>query len=131
MATVPLIMRLPLERALGIVRRLNLRWRTLPLSGEETVVRFIDALSMLNWWAFRNNCVVKSLAYFAFLHTPAAPLEIIFGVETPGHAGQPLGRRHVWLLKEGKPFLERESVEKYRIIFRYSPDAVNEGLVRQ
>lgn len=117
-ASVPLLMKGPLPRALA---RIDLRRRRLArLSvGREAEVRvYLGALTRLGFWSFRDNCVVASLTRYVFSGAENKDSRLVFGVRSDPASGAP-GRRHVWLLVDGLPFEESEDVAEYRELYRH------------
>lgn len=120
MLLLPLIVRLP---TMTMLRWLE-RWsRVFGVSPEEQgdVLRFVRACGGLHWGAFQDNCVAQSLTLFALLNRVDAPLDVAFGVAVHGVAeGAPqLGRRHVWLERDGAPVFERDTPAPYAVQMRY------------
>jgi hypothetical protein len=119
-------MRFPLPKALRLIERFNRYFGTRSWQSEESVIRYTRALSDINRWSLRNNCMVKSLTSFAFLNSPYSKLELVFGVEVGESGGiDTIGRRHLWVEKDGKPFHEAEPLENYRVVCRYRPGDIN------
>lgn len=113
---LPLVMARPLPRALAILSRLNRAGLRARPEEEALVVRCIRLVARLDRWSFRNNCAVFALVLFGLLDTDEAPLEIRFGLRFAGRAP---GRRHVWVVREGRALHETEPVEDYLVVYRY------------
>jgi PST family polysaccharide transporter len=131
--------------SLPIVARLStitmLRWlervgRVVTLGGAHEpreVVAMVRSCGGLRRWSFQDNCVSQSLTLFTLLNRDTAPLDVVFGIEQVASttAGAQLGRRHVWLERDGEPVYERQPLlPSYIVQMRYrgAADAAAQGL---
>ena len=129
MGVMPLLLRLPVPR---VLRWLDAASRLVAVDDPARaarVVRYCHGLGGLRVWAFQDNCVARSLALFALLNRHDDPLDVVFGVRvTVGpDGGVTLGRRHVWLERQGEPLLETEPIAGYVVSMRYRDPAAVEG----
>lgn len=121
MLLLPLLARLPTMTILRWLERWSRVLGASPERGPDDVVRFVRACGGLHWWGVQDNCVAQSLTLFTLLNRPDAPLDVAFGVASTGRVdGVPkLGRRHIWLERQGAPVYEREPVTPYTVQMRY------------
>lgn len=121
---LPRLMRAPLPRALARVDEISRKW--LPRNADpERVIRYVGALGRLHWWAFQDNCVVRSLCYYAFLKHGQEPVELRMGVERrqSSTGGEVPGRRHFWVMRGGEPLNEEVDLNTYTLLMRYPEPA--------
>ncbi len=123
MAILPPLARLSTLTMLRWLERVGRLLASPRFHDEHDVVMMVRACGGLRRWSFQDNCVSQSLTLFALLNRPDAPLDVIFGVEHTGSsvAGPRLGRRHVWLERNGAPVFEREPLLPYVVQMRYRP----------
>jgi O-antigen/teichoic acid export membrane protein len=136
MATLPLLLRLDMMTLLRLLERLGRVLGARPRWSDDQVVVFVRACGSLHRWGFQDNCVAQSLTLFTLLNTPTGPLDVAFGVEVdrvPQDGAPRLGRRHVWLERDGTAVFEREPMLNYLVQTRYrtrtaQPDASGTGV---
>ncbi|MGE3959608.1 MAG: lasso peptide biosynthesis protein [Vicinamibacterales bacterium] len=131
MLVLPLLLRLETRSMLRWLGRLG-RIVTLGLRHSNAdVVRMVRSCGGLHWWALQDNCVAQGLTLFALLDRRPDPLHVVFGVETTTTAdGQvSLGRRHIWLERDGTVVFEREPLDtgRYVVQYRHAPAASTRG----
>jgi hypothetical protein len=81
-------------------------------------VRFTDFLLQYRILRRYGKCLLRSLVLFRFLRLQGWPVEISFGVRrTSADSADITG--HSWLLLEGRPFLDFETVEEYSTTYSY------------
>lgn len=121
MGALPLLARLETMRLLRLLETVSAwigagrRW------SDDEVVLMVRRCGGLHRWAFQDNCVSQSLTLFALLNRHDAPLDVVFGVDVAesGADGPRLGRRHVWLERDGLPVFERQALLPYVTQTRY------------
>lgn len=129
MLLLPPLMRLPTMTMLRWLERWSRVLGAAPGHTAGDVVRFVRACGGLHWWAFQDNCVAQSLTLFALLNRADAPLDVAFGVASCGSVdGVPqLGRRHIWLERDGVAVYEREPLAPYAVQMRYRERLLMDG----
>jgi len=124
MAAIPWLMRRSLPSAL---RRLEwISRRLAPRRADpEKVIRYVGALGSWKRWSFQDNCVVRSLCYYAFLNRGDDEVALMMGVErrTGAEGGVTPGRRHFWVTRNGEPLNETVDVNNYHVMLRYPSES--------
>lgn len=112
---VPLLMRLPLPRLAAVLSRPPRRPRASAAAVErlDTLVglapRFADPL-------VRPGCLTRGLTLFWFLRRAGVDVELCFGLDATGDGA---ADGHCWLVRDGRPFLERDDPRaRFGEIFR-------------
>lgn len=113
--TVPLLLRLPLPRLAALVTRVPA-----PRPASPTAVERIDTLvSLAPRFAgplVRTGCLTRGVTLFWFLRRAGVDVELCFGLDPAQGAG---ADGHCWLVRDGKPYLEREDPDpRFAEIFR-------------
>jgi PST family polysaccharide transporter len=125
MGLLPLFARLPTIAMLRWLERFGRIVNPGAPHDPHDVVAMVRSCGGLKRWSFQDNCVSQSLTLFTLLARDETPLDVVFGVEQhpPTDAGLRLGRRHVWLERDGQPVFEREPLPPFVVQLRYSGTA--------
>lgn len=84
----------------------------------QRTVKSVDLLLRFPPLVRYGKCFLRSLTLFKFLRRQGWPVSIYFGVrKTEDGGGDITG--HSWLVLEGEPFLEHESIGQYAVTFSY------------
>ena len=97
-------MRLPLPRLLALLRPLT----TAPVADHtlvQQIVRYVDAAIQVGSPLIERRCYIRALTLYYFLSRAGLAVELHFGVGSQ-EIGHP--RRHCWLVRDGKPYLEAQ-----------------------
>jgi hypothetical protein len=117
-ATVPLLLRLPLENLANLVE--PCRRRATP-AGEAVVnriVRTVDAAIDLGSPVVRGGCLTLGLTRYYFLRRAGIDVTLHFGISDP--SGDVVA--HCWLTRAGEPYLEGTDPRPlYRVMYSFPP----------
>jgi hypothetical protein len=102
-ATVPLLMRLPLQRWAKLLTRPP-RQRAVSPAEIERLDRLITLAPRVGRPLVRTGCLTRGVTLFWFLRRAGLNVELRFGVD-PADADEADG--HCWLALDGEPYLER------------------------
>lgn len=132
MAAMPLLLRLPIPRALKWLDAASRGLSVREPDRAARIVKYCRGLGGLRVWTFQDNCVARSLALFTLLNRREAPLDVVFGVRatTEPDGRVTLGRRHVWLELAGEPLFETEPITGYVVSTRYREMDLATGTAR-
>jgi len=121
MAALPVLLRLRLPRTLAALDMMAAALGPAGWAQEALAVRYVDAIARRHRWSFQDNCLARALTLYALLNRPATPIDLVFGVhEVRRPGGTPVpGRRHVWMERNGAPYLEHEPVHEYVQVLRH------------
>jgi hypothetical protein len=113
---VPLVMRLPLQRAAVLLTRPPRR-RSPSANEVERLDRLMSLAPRVAHPLVRTGCLTRCVTLFWFLRAAGLDVELRFGLD-PGEGQASDG--HCWLTVDGEPFLEGRDprpryVEMYRL----------------
>lgn len=101
-AMVPLLMRLPLRQVARLVepRRVS---RSVDPPAVAALIDRVESVLCRGRPLVRSGCLVRAVTLFYFLRRVGVDVQLAFGT------GRPHGEfeGHCWLVKDGRPFLEK------------------------
>jgi hypothetical protein len=101
-ALVPLLMRLPLRRLEALIEPRRPPERP-DAARQAWLERHVDDILAAGHPVVRPGCLTRGVTHYFFLRRAGVDLQLQFGI------GRPQGRDegHCWLVRNGKPYLER------------------------
>ena len=98
------------------------RARTLQ-SDADSIVRYADAVALLDHFSPLGMCLRRSLVRYALLRAAGVPVVVRFGAKKQASSGRSRIAGHAWLTLAGEPLAENpRDYEGFTAIYTYPPD---------